>query len=239
MNSKRIRNHDAHITYTLQLLSFVLCTLRSVPIARVCCANIQPSSKLLITMDLVSSVMIPSLTHSDINSIHFACFSFTIRVYALFVVCPASPGFSRCGKDDFHQLCCKPGQSRFPHSFHIKSWFKTYQIFPQASLSGNKSSHDHPFILRVFVTPGFSVALPYCDMPVVIIVTTSTHSYIESLCSTWGPHSEFLKSFSLIAQSFYYHPSDRSRLRISLSIFHMDMVSSFTTAHAEQTHATP
>jgi hypothetical protein len=45
---------------------------------RVCCANIQPASKLLVTMDSTSSVMIPSLTHSIINTSHPTCFSFTI-----------------------------------------------------------------------------------------------------------------------------------------------------------------
>jgi hypothetical protein len=150
MKSERIRNHDAHITYTLQLLSSVLCTLRSVPVARVCCANLQPASKLLVTMDSTSSVMIPSLAHSIINSSHPACFSFTIRVYALSVIFPASPEFSRCGKADFHQLCCEPGQSRLSHFLHLKSWFGACWSFPQASLSGDSSSHGHPFILRVF-----------------------------------------------------------------------------------------
>jgi hypothetical protein len=127
----------------------------------VCCANLQPASKLLVTMDSVSSVMIPSLTHSIINSSHSACFSFTIRVYALSVIFPASPEFSRCGKADFHQLCRKPGQSRLSHFFHLKSWFGSCRSFPQASLSGDKSSHGHPFILRVFLSrPNFLSCFP-------------------------------------------------------------------------------
>jgi hypothetical protein len=153
MKSERIRNHDAHITYTLQLLSSVLYTLRSVPVARVCCANLQPASKLLVTMDSVSSVMIPSLTHSVINASHSACISFTIRVYALSVIFPASPEFSHCGKVDFHQLCRKPGQSRLSHFFHLKSWFGTCRSWSQASLSGDKSSHIIPSSSEFFSRP--------------------------------------------------------------------------------------
>jgi len=69
--------------YNFLLLSFVLCTLRSVLVARVCCANLQPASKLLVAMDLSSSSMIPFLVCSSINIGHL----------------PASPlpsGFVRC-----------------------------------------------------------------------------------------------------------------------------------------------
>jgi hypothetical protein len=117
MKSERLRNHDAHITYTLQLLSSVLCTLQSVPVARVCCANIQPASKLLVTMDLSSSAMIPSLARSSINTGHPACFSFTFRICALSVVFSASPGSFRCGKVDFHRLYCESVHSSCRVSF--------------------------------------------------------------------------------------------------------------------------
>jgi len=98
MKSKRIRNHDTHITYTPQLLSCVLYTLRSVPVARMCFANIQPASKLLITMDSMSSVMIPSLTRSVINASHSTCILFTNRVYASSIIFPATPEFLSAGK---------------------------------------------------------------------------------------------------------------------------------------------
>jgi hypothetical protein len=58
-----------------------------------------------------------------------------------------------------------------------------------------------------FVMPKVPITLPYCDEHVIIIVTTSTRSYPESLHGAWEPHSEFLKSFSLIVQSFHYCPS--------------------------------
>jgi hypothetical protein len=218
MKSERIRNHGAHITYTLQLLSSVLYTLRSVPVARVCCVNLQPAAKLLVTMDSVSSVMIPSLAHSVINSSHSACISFTIRVYAFSVIFLASPESSHCKKVDCHQLCRKPGQSRLSCFFCLKSWFGNCQSWSQASLSGDESSHDHPFILRVFVTPKFSVALPYCDEPVVIIVTASTRSCTKSLRGTWGPAQRIPKVIFSYHAKFLYRPSNRYGLRISLSI---------------------
>jgi hypothetical protein len=93
MNLERIRNHDIHIMYTLHLLSFVLRTLRSIPVARMCCENIHPSSKLLITMDLVSLIMIPSLTCPVINASLSTCILFSSRVYASSVTFPASPKF--------------------------------------------------------------------------------------------------------------------------------------------------
>jgi hypothetical protein len=153
---------------------------------QMCCINIWPSSKLLITMDSVSPVMIPSLTHPVINVSHSACISFTIWVYALSVIFPASPEFSRCRKADCHQLCCKPGQSRLSHFVCLKSWFGTCRSWSQASLSGNKSSHGHPLILKVFVTSKFSFALPYCNESLIVIVTTSTCSCTESLHGAWG-----------------------------------------------------
>jgi hypothetical protein len=130
-------------------------------------------------MDSISSFMIPSLARSVINSSHSMCFPFTIQVYVLSMVFPASPEFSHYGKADSHQLCRKLGQSILLHYFRIKSWFRTCQSFPQDILLRDKSSHGHPFILRVFFTHKFSIALPYCDTPVVIIVTTSTqHTYM-------------------------------------------------------------
>jgi hypothetical protein len=144
MKSERIRNHDAHITYTLKLLSYVLYTLRSVPVVRVCCKNLQPIAKILITMDLVSSVMIPSITRSIINASHSMCVSFTIRFYVLSVIFLVNPKFSRCGKVNSHQLCCKLGQSRLPRFLHLESWFRNCQSWSQDSLSGDNTSHDHP-----------------------------------------------------------------------------------------------
>jgi hypothetical protein len=98
MKSERIRNHDAHITYTLQLLSSVLYTLRSVLVARMCCANLRLASKLLVPMDSVSLVMIPSLTRSVINASRSACILFTSRVYASSVTVSASLEFLVVGK---------------------------------------------------------------------------------------------------------------------------------------------
>jgi hypothetical protein len=157
-------------------------------------------------MDSMSSVIIPSLTCLVINGSHSSCISFNIRIYALSVIFPASLEFSRCRKVDFHQLCCKLGQSRLPHFLRLKSLFGSCQSWSRASLSGDKSSHGHPLILRVFVTPKFSLVLPYCEEPVVIIVTASTRSYTESLRGTWGPLSELLKSFSLITQNYATTP---------------------------------
>jgi hypothetical protein len=91
MKSERLKNHGTHIMYTLHLLSSVLYTLRSVLIALVFCANIHPASKLLVTMDSTSSVIIPSLTHLTINTSHPLCFSFTIKVCVLSVIFPTSP----------------------------------------------------------------------------------------------------------------------------------------------------
>jgi hypothetical protein len=102
-----VKNHDTPIICTLSLLSFVLCTLQSVPVARVCCTNIQPAFKLLVTMDLSSSSMIPFLIHSSINTGHPACLSFTFRICALSMVFSASSGALRCVKVDFHWSYCK------------------------------------------------------------------------------------------------------------------------------------
>jgi hypothetical protein len=105
--------------YTLSLLSFVLGTLQSVPVAQVCCANIQPASKLLIAMDLSSSSMIPFLTHSSINTGHPACLSFTFWICALSMVFSASSGALRCVKDDFHRSYCKSVDSSCRISFIV------------------------------------------------------------------------------------------------------------------------
>jgi hypothetical protein len=107
--------------HTLPLLSFVLCTLQSVPVAQVCYANIQHASKLLIAMDLSSSSMIPFLTHSSINTGHLACLSFTFWICALSMVFSGSPEARRCVKYDFHHSYCKSVDSSCYVSFIIFS----------------------------------------------------------------------------------------------------------------------
>jgi hypothetical protein len=91
MKSERMKNHDAHITYTLQLLSVVLYMPRSVPVAWMCCENIWLASKPPVTMDSVSPGTIPSLAHPVINSGFSACILFTSQVYALSVILPCEP----------------------------------------------------------------------------------------------------------------------------------------------------
>jgi hypothetical protein len=93
MKSERMKNHGAHITYTLQLLSAVLYTPRSVPVARMCCENIRLASKSKVTMDSVSHGMIPALLCLVINSGFSACIMLTNQVYALSVILPTSPDF--------------------------------------------------------------------------------------------------------------------------------------------------
>jgi hypothetical protein len=107
--------------YTLLLSSYVLFTLQSVPIAQVLCTNIQPASKLLVTMDLSSSTMIPFLTHSSINTGHPACFSFTFHICALSVVFSASPIALHCGKVDCHHSYCESVHSSCRVSFIVFS----------------------------------------------------------------------------------------------------------------------
>jgi len=185
----------------MHLLSSVLFTLRSVPVARVCCANLQPNSKHLITMDLASSAMIPSLTRSIINTNHPACFSFTIWVCVFSVIFPTSPGYFHCGKVDFHQLCCEFVQSILSCLLCFQSWFEAYWIFLWASLSGDSSSRNQYFFLRVLsyhtqllsasefprstlvsqhlaTAQEFFVMLPYYDEPTFVIY----HSIDLLLC---------------------------------------------------------
>jgi hypothetical protein len=95
------------IICTLPLLSFVLCTLQSVPVAQVCCANLQPAFKLLVAMDLSFSSIIPFLIRSSINTGHPACFSFTFRICVLSMIFSASSGAIHCVKADCHWSYCK------------------------------------------------------------------------------------------------------------------------------------
>jgi hypothetical protein len=106
-----MRNHNAHITYTLQLLSIVLYTLWSVPIAWMCCANIWPASKPLVTMDSMSLIMIPSITCPVINVSCFVCILFTSQVYALSIIIPTSPEFLVVGKSISISCVTNPSQS--------------------------------------------------------------------------------------------------------------------------------
>jgi hypothetical protein len=99
----------------MTLLSFVLfhsyhlyfAHFKSVPVARVCCANLQPAFKLLVTMDLSSSSMISFLICSSINIGHPSCFSITFRICALSIVFSASSGALRYVKVVFHWSYCK------------------------------------------------------------------------------------------------------------------------------------
>jgi hypothetical protein len=97
MNSERMKNHGACITYTLQLLSVVLYMPRSVLVARMCCENIRLALKPLVTMDSMSLGMITALTYPVINFSCSACILFTSQVYALFVILPTIPEFLEDG----------------------------------------------------------------------------------------------------------------------------------------------
>jgi hypothetical protein len=75
MKSKRMKNHGAHITYTLQLLLVVLYMPRSVSVMWMCCENIRHSLKPPVTMDLVPPGTIPALARPVINFVapHVLC----------------------------------------------------------------------------------------------------------------------------------------------------------------------
>jgi len=121
MKSERMRNHDALITYTLELLSSVLYTLRSVPIMQMCFENLRHGSKPLVTMNLVSPIMIPSLTRLVINASCSAYIIFTSQVYALCVIFPASPEFLAARKSNAIKCVTNLGQSILPPWVHPKS----------------------------------------------------------------------------------------------------------------------
>jgi hypothetical protein len=130
----------------------------------VCCANTQLASKILVTMDLSSSSMVPSLTRSSINTSHPACFSFTIRVCALYVIFFASLGSFRCGKADCHWLCCDSIHSRLPRLLHFRSWFEACWSFSRARASGDISSRSQPLhfgVLFLSLRISFCVQIPW------------------------------------------------------------------------------
>jgi hypothetical protein len=93
MKSERMKNHNARITYALQLLSVVLYTPQSVPVMWMCYENIRLASKPPVTMNSVSPGTIPSFTGLVINFGCSACILFTSQVYSLFVILPVSPEF--------------------------------------------------------------------------------------------------------------------------------------------------
>jgi hypothetical protein len=121
MKSERMRNHKAHIMYTLEILLVVLYTLRSVPVVRKCCTNIQRASKPLVTMDSVPPVMIPSLTGSIINASFSACILFTSQFDALSIIFPVSPKFLAMRKSISISCVTNLGQSRLFLWVHSKS----------------------------------------------------------------------------------------------------------------------
>jgi hypothetical protein len=122
-----VKNHDTPIMCTFPLLSFVLCTLQSVPVARVCCANLQPAFKLLVAMDLSSSSMISFLICSSINTGHPACLSFTFRICASSIVFSASSGALRYVKVVCHWSYCKSIDSILLRLLHcFQSFLKVF-----------------------------------------------------------------------------------------------------------------
>jgi hypothetical protein len=121
MKLERMKNHDAHIMYTLQLLSVVLYMPRSVPITRMCCKNIRLASKPPATMDSLSLGTIPSLACPVINVGYSACILFNNQVYALSVILPSSLEFLIAGNSIAIICVTSPGQSRLPPWVHAKS----------------------------------------------------------------------------------------------------------------------
>jgi hypothetical protein len=144
-------------------------------------------------MDLSSSAMIPFLSHSSINTGHPACLSFTFQICALSVVFSASPRALHCGKVDFHHSYCESVHSSCPCLLHhFQSLFKACWSSLQASMLDDISSHGQPFFFGVSschieflsapkfsvsrqvsqylaTTPEFSVVIPYCDEPPIVV----------------------------------------------------------------------
>jgi hypothetical protein len=141
-------------------------------------------------MDLSSSTMIPFLAHSNINTSHPMCFSFTIQVCVLSVIFFESLGSFCCGKSDCHRLCCEFVHSRLPRLLSFQACLELFWSFPRASVSGDSSSRSqalffgvlscHAKFLSVSKFPGslqvsqhlattleLSVALPYYDEPTI------------------------------------------------------------------------
>jgi hypothetical protein len=121
MKLERVRNHDAHFTYTLELLSIVLHTFCSILVTGMCCANIRPALKPLVTMDSVSHVMIPSLVCLVINYGRSACILFTNQIYALSTILPASPEFVVAGKSIASHCATNSDQVRSLLWAHVES----------------------------------------------------------------------------------------------------------------------
>jgi hypothetical protein len=121
MKSERMKNHDARITYALQLLSVVLYMPRSVPVAWMCYENIRLASKPPVTMDSVSPGTIPSLTRPIINSDRSACILFTSQVYALSVILLASPELLVAGNPIAFGCITNSGQAILPLWVRAKS----------------------------------------------------------------------------------------------------------------------
>jgi hypothetical protein len=176
-----------------------MCTRHIECAAQIFCTN--PASKLLVTMDSVSPVMIPSLTHSVINASRSACILFTSRVYASSVTFSASPEFLAAGKSiSISYVTNRVSQDCRVWSI-LNHGLKPVESGHKLVCQTTSPLTVIPSSSEFFVTPKFSFALPYCDKPVIVIVTTSTRPCTESLRGTWGPRSEFPKSFSLIVQS--------------------------------------
>jgi hypothetical protein len=233
MKSEWLINHNPHIMYTLQLLSYVLCTLRSVPITRVFCTNLHPASKLLITIDLLSSSMIPSLAHSSINTSNPTCFSFTFRVCALSGILLASLESFCCGKVDCHRLCCESFHSIcrisfiFNHGFKLVG-FQDELLHRTIILLAVKlpSSEFFPIMLNFFphlnslsrnkylsaLPPrqNFMSCFPTMMSLLLSFITMLISFYIKIFHRASRSYNELLELFFLITQSFYHCHSDRS-----------------------------
>jgi hypothetical protein len=99
----------------MALLSFVLfhsyhlyfAHFKSVPVARICCTNLQPTFELLLAMDLSSSSMISFLIRSSINIGHPSCFSMTFIICVSPIVIPVRSGALRYVKFICCQSYCK------------------------------------------------------------------------------------------------------------------------------------
>jgi hypothetical protein len=94
---------------------------QSVHVAGMCCENLRLASKPPVTMDSMSPGTIPSLARPIINFDRSACILFTIQVYALYVIIPASPECLVAGKSIAFNCVTNLGKSRLPPLVHAKS----------------------------------------------------------------------------------------------------------------------
>jgi len=125
---------------------------KSVPVAQVCCANIKPTLKTLVTMDLSSSSMISFLIYSSINIGHPPCFSITFRICVLSIVFSASSRALFCVKIVFHWSYCKSVDFILLHPLHhfhslLKGFYRARYIL--SCLERVVSFHSHPSSFKI------------------------------------------------------------------------------------------